>query len=314
MAAFPITEWFVKSFSNTVYHVSQQGDSRLFGHARQETQNAKMKAFDRLAETTARLKQSRHEDTPFIQMDHSRRNVILKDYDWATLVDDVDKIRMLNMPTSEYVMAAKKAFNRAKDEQFIIALDAAALAGENADSTVAHPNSQKIAATNGTIHTGLNVFTLRAIKKKFRANEALEDGEMIYMAITAEQLDDMLAETEITSSDYNSVKALVQGEVDTFMGFKFIHTELLNVSADGLSFSDTTGAQAAPGAGVTSGDGYRKCFAWTASGMISSTGQDITARISERDDKCYSVQPYVKMSVGAVRMEEVKVVAVYVKE
>jgi hypothetical protein len=34
---------------------------------------------------------------------------------------------------------------------------------------------------------------------------------------------------------------------------------------------------------------------------------DITARIGERADKCFSVQTYGMMSVGAVRMEEVKV-------
>lgn len=38
----------------------------------------------------------------------------------------------------------------------------------------------------------------------------------------AQQLDDLLGSTQITSSDYNTVKALVNGEINTFMGFEFI--------------------------------------------------------------------------------------------
>ena len=38
--------------------------------------------------------------------------------------------------------------------------------------------------------------------------------------------------------------------------------------------------------------------------------KDVTARISERDDKSYSTQVYYCMSVGATRMEEEKVVQI----
>ena len=50
-----------------------------------------------------------------------------------------------------------------------------------------------------------------------------------YLLVTAGQLADLLNITSVTSADFNSVKALVQGDVDTFLGFKFIRTERLGL-------------------------------------------------------------------------------------
>ena len=48
----------------------------------------------------------------------------------------------------------------------------------------------------------------------------IDDG--ICIAVSGTGLDRLLANTETTSADYNSVKALVAGEMNTFMGFEFI--------------------------------------------------------------------------------------------
>lgn len=42
-----------------------------------------------------------------------------------------------------------------------------------------------------------------------------------HVILTAIGLETLLGETEVTSSDYNSVKALVNGEINTWMGFKW---------------------------------------------------------------------------------------------
>jgi hypothetical protein len=317
MSSF-ITEWYVKEFSNTVYQVSQQKDSRLAQYARQESQSSKMKAFDRIGDTDVEEKTTRHGDTPRIDTPHSRRNVILKDFHWADLIDDTDKMRTLNDPTNPYVLAAKAAFNRKKDQVFYDAAIGTALTGENGDSTATFATTQMIAAVNGGAFSGLNIATLKAIKQKFWQNEAVDDmaGEKIHMAIDSYGLNDLLSTTEIASTDYNTVKALALGNLNEFMGIVFHRVELrngkkgvLSTEAAAVTYNLTTGAY---GAG-SSALGGTKYIAWVESGMIHSVGQDITARISERDDKCYSVQPYVKMSTGAVRMEEEKVVMITVK-
>ena len=54
----------------------------------------------------------------------------------------------------------------------------------------------------------------------------------------------------------------------------------------------------------------RRCLAWAKTGMHLGIWNDITTRISERDDKSYSTQVYVKGTFGATRVEEAKVVEV----
>lgn len=84
----------------------------------------------------------------------------------------------------------------------------------------------------------------------------------------------------------------MQGEIDTFVGFKFIVSNRLNVN-------DSS---------------QRRCIAYANDGIKLAIGKDITARISERDDKSYSTQVYYCMSVGATRMESEKIVEIICAE
>lgn len=304
-----ITTAFVQQFSANVFHLSQQKGSRLRSTVRQESQKGKSAFYDRIGSTAAVKKVSRHSDTPRVDTPHSRRMVTLSDYQWADLVDNQDKIRMLNDPTSEYVLAAMWAMGRAMDDEIIAALGGTAYSGESGATSVVLPNAQKYAANNASAFTNLNVLTLRAVKQML--DEAEVDPSLKrYFVCTASQINSLLGQTEVTSSDYNSVKALVQGEINTFMGFEFIRIERLLTQTSALSASATTGAV---GSG-TSVLNHRKCYAYASSGALLSVGQDMVAKISERDDKSYATQPYVEMSIGATRMEEEQVVEVLCKE
>ena len=61
--------------------------------------------------------------------------------------------------------------------------------------------------------------------KKILDENETDPEETRYLVCTANQLSDFLNIAEVKSSDYNSIKALVQGEVDTYLGFKFIRSE-----------------------------------------------------------------------------------------
>ena len=98
----------------------------------------------------------------------------------------------------------------------------------------------------------------------------------------------MLGTTQITSSDFNSVKALVQGDIDTFMGFRFIRSERLGTDANG----------------------NRQVLAFTNTSMGLALGKDIQTKISERADKNYSTQVYLCMTIGATRVEDEKVLEI----
>ncbi len=303
-----VTEAFVSQFGANVMHLSQQKGSRLQPFVRKESQKGKSQFFDRIGQVAAVLRTGRHASTPQIDTPHSRRMVTLEDYEWADLVDDQDKIRMLIDPTSEYAMAAAWAFGRTKDDVIIDAALGSAYSGEAGATAVVHPDSQKYAANTGAAFSNLNVRTLRKVRTIFGGND-VDKSIPRYIACSASQIESLLAQTEVSSSDYNTVKALVQGEVDTYMGFKFIEIERLNLTTSTVA-SATTGAV---GSG-TSVVGSRACIAWAGDGLLLSTGMDYQSKISERDDKGYSTQVYGRMSIGATRMEEVKVVEIICSE
>lgn len=306
-----ITTAFVQQYSSNVFHLAQQKGSRLKGLVRNESQKGKSAFYDRIGSVTAVKKVGRHSDTPQLDTPHSRRMVTLSDYEWADLIDDQDKIRTLIDPQSEYAMAAMWALGRACDDLIIAAAGGTAYSGEDGSTSVTYANANRYAANNATNTSNLNVLTLRAVKKMLDSAD-IDESIPRYFAITSSQLSSLLGETAVTSSDYNSIKSLVQGEVDTFMGFKFIRTERLVTvaSSESLSGSGTTGAV---GSG-TSLTGYRKCYAWAQDGLLLAIGEDMKGKIDPRPDKSYATQVYACMSMGATRMEEAKVVEVICNE
>jgi hypothetical protein len=302
-----ITEAFVQQYNANVMHLSQQKGSRLEGAVRKESQKGKSQFFDRIGQVSAVLKTGRHSATPQIDTPHSRRMVTMNDYEWADLVDDQDKIRMLIDPTSEYAMAAAWAFGRSKDDVIIAGALGTAYAGETGTTLVTHPDSQKYAANNGTTFSNLNIVTLRGVKQMMDAQEV--EGKR-YIAATSSQMNSLLGETAVTSADFNTVRALVQGEVNAFMGFEFIRIERLNLTTS----TTATAATGVVGAGAGLTGTNRACFAWAEQGILLSVGEDFLTKMSERDDLGYAMQVYCRMSIGSTRMEEVQVVEIICKE
>lgn len=75
----------------------------------------------------------------------------------------------------------------------------------------------------GGADTGLNPDKVRRASRILTAaGVPMKDRTLICTAIGIESL---LGETEVTSSDYNTVKALVNGEIDSWCGFKFVPIE-----------------------------------------------------------------------------------------
>lgn len=303
-----ITTAMVNQYSANVFHLSQQKGSRMRGLVRNESQNSESSFYDRIGAVSAQLKTGRHADTTYQDTPHSRRRVTLETYFFADLVDKEDKIKVIHSPQSEYAIAAGNALGRSMDDVLIGAALGNSYSGKTGATAVALPNSQKIGAFNGTSLVGvsLNVETLRATKKKFNKNETGESD--LTFVLDADQLDSLLGETEVTSSDYNSVKALVQGDVDSFMGFKFIRTERLPVTAAATTSNKDDGSV---GAGtVTIPAGSTRCFAFQKEGLLLSMGMDMETEIERLPTKHYSTQVYAAMTLGATRLEEEKVVEV----
>lgn len=301
----------VKQFSSNIYHLSQQTDSRvwsLFG--RRESINGEEKYFDRIGVVEAMEKVGRHSNTTFQDTPYSRRRLTMRDYYWADLVDKEDKLRIIHSPESEYAIAARAAMARKMDDIGIAALLGTVYTGKSGATPVALPNSQKISSFDQSGFSQLNVNTLRLIKQKF--DEAEVDDMNRHILCGAAEIAALLGQTEVTSSDFNVIKALVHGEVDTFMGFKFHRIERLPFTVGTTQIDASTGAV---GSGSdTAPSGSKRCIAFASSGMIAGIGANPTARVSERPDKHYANQVYFSMSLGAMRMEEVKVIEILTKQ
>lgn len=309
-----ITSAFVKSYHANVFHLSQQMNSRLAMNCRQETQNSESDFWDRIGAVSAQDKVGRHADTTYSDTPHSRRRVTLKDKFYADLVDKEDKIRMLMSPESEYVKAAVMALNRAKDDEFISQALGNAYGGVDGGTAVALPIAQKVAAHDGTTTSGvnLNVRTLRAVAKVFDDND-IDESLKKYMAISSSQKQSLLAQTEITNADFNTVRALVDGKINEFMGFEFIRIQRLPRSSSNVTYTVTSGLTGA-GTGTITAANSRRCIAWAYDGMLFATASDIQAKIDVLPTKHYSTQVYASLHMGATRMEEEKVVEVICSE
>lgn len=308
-----VTEAFVKQFSANIFHLSQQKGSKLRPFVRSESQKGEYQFFERLGSATAQLRASRHADTPLMNSDHSRRRVGLADYEWADLIDDADKVRMLINPESAYVQSAMMALGRSMDQVLIDAALGSSYSGQEGATAVILPATQYVGAVESSAISNLNVATLIRVRSKFGINN-VDESIPLHIAVSQSQIDNLLNSTQVTSSDFNSIKALVHGEIDTFMGFKFHRTQLLPVSGTGSFLASTNTTTGVVTLSTGTSNNARRCFAWAQDGLVLSVGQDMKARISERDDKSYSTQVYASMGIGSTRIEETKVVAVLCHE
>jgi hypothetical protein len=279
--SFQITEAFVQQFSANFVHLSQQTESRLGSRVRLEPNIVgDSKKINRIGSTSAQKKTTRHGDTPLIETAHSTRWIDLDDYEWADLVDELDKKKMLASPESEYLKAGVAAMNRTKDD---VIYDAARGAARAASGTVALTAAQKIAVAGA----GLTKTKIITARKLFRANEADEEnGETLYHIFSSEALEDVLGDTTLTSVDHLAVRMLQEGNLKgKWAGFEWVPFE----RADKVTND-------------------RFLISWAKSGIALGIGAEVMTRLTERADKSYALQPYARMSIGAVRVEEAKVV------
>lgn len=277
-----ITTAFVQQYSANLQHLSQQKGSRLRGLVRVEAVRGKQAFFDQIGSQVASVRTTRGADTILNDTPHSRRMVTLADYEVADLIDDQDKLRMIVDPTSTYAQAQAFAIGRAMDDVIIAAATGTSLTGETGGTSVTLPAGQTIAAGAA----GLTLAKLREAKYIMDSNDVDPSIPRIIVC-SPKQIQDLLSDTTITSADYNTVKALVMGDINTFMGFNFITSTRLSLDA---------------------ATDVRTCFAYAVDGLLLAVAKDLYVRIDERPDKSYAMQVYACMSIGATRMEEEKVV------
>lgn len=160
--------------------------------------------------------EDRYGDTPDGEPDRHRRVAFFRAYhDAKWLGDQLDRARQMSDPANAIVVAMRYGKYRKQDRTILHGLFAPAREGESGETIVPFPNDN-ILSNNGKL-------SLDKLHKHSKAHDNGKiPGEERFWIGGASDKDNLLKTTEVRSSDYNAVKALVQGEIDTFMGFKFI--------------------------------------------------------------------------------------------
>lgn len=294
--SFTVDQALVNTYHANVQLKFQQSTSRLKPFVRIESQNAEFDFYDRIGPTDAVEMTGRHQDTPLVGSDHDRRKVSHRDFNWADLIDKKDKLRMLQDPTSAYVMNAVMSLNRKMDDVIIQASFGTAYSGKAGDVPITFPAGQTIGSTfverGTTASSNLTIGKLRRARYLLDKAEAANEGEAdLAIACDPSQIQGLLATTEVTNADYNTIKALVAGQIDTFMGFKFIKSNRLAVNGT-----------------------VRDVMCWEKQGILLAIADELITDVGPRRDKNNSIQVYAEGHFGATRMWEEKVIKIQCDE
>ncbi len=280
---------YAQAYAQNIMQLAQQKYSKLMPIVFMKP-NVTGKVFyqDQIGKWSMSTKGGRNVQTPNNDPNMGRRMGTMVDYHDNRMLDRGDELRMISDPRSAYTIAAASALGRQIDTVIANKILATANSGETGTTSVtlgttaltAHVNPT--AGATGTPAT-LTFNRVRAVKRALD----IEDVEMEdrVFVVSPQGMDQLLNTTQATSSDYAAVKALVRGEIDTWMGFKWIMST--NLSSSGT---------------ITS------CFAMQRYGLCLAMSSEPLVRTDERTDLSYSWQVYYELNIGAVRLEEARVV------
>mgnify|MGYP003124754993 CR=1 FL=1 len=203
--AVSISNAFVTLFDSEVKQ-AYQGQRLLAGVTRERAgvEGSTVK-FPKIGKGSATIRVPQTDVTP-LNVSYSQVTATMEDYIAAEYSDIFNQQKVNFNERQELVQVVSGAIARRMDQ---VVLDAIAATGTTA-----------ITNDIGGTDSNLNVTKLREAKKTLDAKNVPAEGRCIL--VHANNLSSLLGETEVTSSDFNTVRALVTGEVDTFLGFKFI--------------------------------------------------------------------------------------------
>ena len=294
---------FVDQFKANILMLSQQKQPKLRGCCRMESVTGDTMYVERIGPKDAQLRGARHGETPISDAEHSRRKLSMADYIVpADIIDKPDKLKLLIDPQSSYTQNQVFSLNRAIDDVIITALFGAAYSGHTGATTVNFHDvgESRLIESSGVICAAGSDFsntteTPLTIAKLLTCKQLLDDAEIDperqrYFLTNPYNINQLMNTTEVKSADYNTVRALAQGKVDSFMGFKFIVSTRLPVDD-----TDT---------------GATKCAAFAQDAIVLAIAEEPSVSVSVRNDLCDSIQVFSTLSIGATRVEGPAVVGI----
>lgn len=264
-----LTNAAVIAFDNEVKH-EYQGSAKLRSALTVRTGViGESYKFTRMGKGLANQKATQADVTP-MDISHARQTAIMSNWNAPEYTDIFDQQEVNFDERQELAQTIAKAIGRREDQLGIDAMNSVTFAATN-DS---NPDTGRLIDVSAT--TNFTLDTLRTASAHLNDIEA-DMGDR-HIALRALALAKLLEDPEVTSTDYNTVRALVNGELDTYMGFKFhiIGTRaeggLPGVAADRVAF-----AWHKPAIGLaigldmkTSIDWVAQKTSWLANGMFKA--------------------------------------------
>jgi hypothetical protein len=235
--------------------------------------------FPKIGKGVAQVRIPQSDVTP-LNVTYSQVTATLSDYIAAEYSDIFMQAKVNFDERRELVKVVSNAIGRRQDQLILDALTASSATSVGNDI--------------GGTDSNMNVAKLRSAAQTMNTNNVPMDNR--HIIIHASSLASLLSETAVTSSDFNTVKALVQGEINTFLGFTF---HVLGDRGEGGLIKD--------------GSNDRTCFAFHSDAVGLAEGIAPKTEINYVPEKT-SFLIASMFSAGAVAIDDEGIVKIVCRE
>ena len=259
-----------------------------------------------------------HATTPILNPNHTRRGCPVQSIGGACLVSkNVDLVRALINPQSEYVRELSAAAVRSRDAALLSAavgdamvITTAGTTGQMTYGTQAMLTSRIVGTTNTAINLTV-IISAGVLLTKGYVPTGPQNRVMFY---GAGQETDIMAITQASSSDFTSTPRIMDSGSMNGHAWQGFDWTLVQDYGDQTTWVDDATAVALQTLLPMYDANSRSMIAMSKSAVGFSSGQEFTPRVSERDDLNYDNQVYISATFGAVRLWEGAVVQIIAKE
>lgn len=278
--------------SNWKEIMAQQKQHRLAGYYQIDSNiPGNQKRYDQIGAQSYAMRQktARAQKTEPSDIPTAFRWVRPRPFDKTTWIDEHDTIMLGSLPDPQSPTAKNHAIacNRLKDIVLINGALGTNYTGAQGTTTTTLPTAQQVAVNlGGGANTGMTLAKLIASSYILDSNDVDEMDRVLVYA--AKQLNNLLVNVDqVNSVLYNEVRALYKGRVEEFMGYRFIRTQLLPITAN-----------------------VRSCIAYQKEFLQMGIGADLRTHIDILPDQSHAVQVRSVILLDATRLEEAGVVSI----
>jgi hypothetical protein len=294
----------VRQYHDNIAHLLEQKGGQLRQWVRSESQNSEKQFYEQMGSIQAEQVDTRFAPSPQANTPFDRRMVTLVPYHVGDFIDKFEKVQTIVDPSSMIVQNFVRALGREADRTIYQAMFGTSYSGKEGTTANTYPTT--LSSAGGPVigvdfGTANSTLTVAKLIEASRAAAALhwDVDEQMHLIYNAAGRADLLGTTQVTSSDFNSVKALVAGQITGFMGFEFHLWE--GYVLDGTNVMRGTGG----------GSEVVDMFpVFTKGSVVYATGLEVETEVTRRADRSFHWYAYARMMCGATRLEENRILKI----